>query len=676
MDSHPICPQKNHTLSTHNHIREDPFYWLNERENPEVLAYIEAENQYTAQMLSSTEMLQKQLFEEMKSRIKQQDQTLPYKKDDYYYYMRYEAGQEYPIQCRKKGSLDAQEEVLLDYNELAQGHEYFAPGGVSVSTDHSLLAFSYDTVGRRFYDIGLKDLTTGELQPKVLENTAGDMLWVENSHRLLYVVQDSRTLRACRVYIHSLGSAQSEDPLVYFEEDETFHIGLEKSKSRKFIFINCHSTLTSQVWIADSRLQQGFEPFCRREHGMEYGIEHRGDEFFILTNYQARNFRLMKTLVSSRNREVWQEVIPHRETVMLEAIELFDKFLVLQEREEGLLKLKVWGEASHEIKMDDPAYSLYIGYNPEFDSDILRFHYQSLTLPSSVFDYNMRTKERTLVKQHEVVGGYNPQDYVSERHLIRAEDGEFVPLSLVYKKGIDPLANHPLYLVGYGAYGISYDPYFSSSRLSLLDRGVIFAIAHVRGGEDKGRPWYEAGRLLHKQNTFSDFACCARYLIDEGYTSAEKLAAVGGSAGGLLIGVMANEYSELFAALVAHVPFVDVLTTMLDESIPLTTGEYDEWGNPNDKIFYDYILSYSPYDNVRTQAYPAMLITAGLHDSQVQYWEPLKWTAKLRLHHIGQTPILLKTNTDAGHSGAQGRFKHLEEVALEYAFLLWVWKMI
>jgi oligopeptidase B len=676
MNLPPVCKTKNYTLTHHNHSRQDPFFWLNERENPEVLSYIEAENQYCDQVLAHTAELQKSLFEEMKARIKQQDESLPYKRDNYYYYLRYQTDQDYPIQCRKFGSLQAEEEVLLDYNSLAQNHSFFAIGGLSVSADHNFLAFSFDTIGRNFFQIGIKNLKTQELQIKVLENTTGDMTWLEDGSRLLYVVQDKETLRACKVFAHGFDKPQSQDELIYFEQDETFSVSLEKSKSRKYIFINCHSTLTSEVLFSDSNLISPFVPFCARERGIEYGIEHKGEDFFILTNYQAQNFRLMKSPIGQTDRQSWQEVVEHRQEVMLEAMELFNDFLVLQEREQGLLRLRVIAQdSSHIIEMSDPAYSLYIGYNPEFDSNLLRFHYQSLTTPSSVYDYNMSNRERVLVKQHEVVGGYEPADYVSERHLVQAQDGEWIPLSLVYKKTTPLSQPNPVYLAGYGAYGISYDPYFSTSRLSLLNRGVIFAIAHVRGGEDKGRQWYEAGKLLQKKNTFSDFADCAAYLIEKKITQPNLLVGVGGSAGGLLIGVMANQYSHYFGALLAQVPFVDVLTTMLDESIPLTTGEYDEWGNPNQEEFYHYMLSYSPYDNVKPQNYPAMLITTGLHDSQVQYWEPLKWTAKLRLNQTGDAPILLKTNTEAGHSGAQGRFKHLQETALEYAFLLWIWKL-
>ncbi len=671
----PVCPQREHTLTLHGHTRYDPFFWLNERNNPEVMAYIQAENEYCEAMLAHTKPLQERLFAEMKGRIKEQDETLPYKRDDYYYYLRYDTGNEYPIHCRKKGSLEAPEEVLLDFNELGKGHAYFDPGGIAVSADHNQLAFCYDTVGRRFYDIGLKDLTTGEIKLNVLRNTTGDMTWLEDGSRLLYVVQDPETLRACRVFAHRPGSLQTEDEILYFEEDETFSIGLNKTKSRQYIFIVCHSTLTSEVLVADSCLKVPFEPFCRRETGIEYSLEHRGENFYILTNWQAQNFRLMKAPTSSRSRQDWQEVIAHRENVLLEGLELFDRYMVLEEREEGLTRLRVLAEdgSEHTLQMHDPAYSLYIGYNPEFATDTLRYHYQSLTVPSSVYDYRMDTREQTLVKQHEVVGGHNPEDYISERLLVPAQDGEMIPLSVVYHKSVRITAQNPLYLVGYGAYGISYDPYFSSSRLSLLDRGVVYAIAHVRGGEEKGRRWYEQGRQLCKKNTFSDFIACARYLIEHGYTRADKLAAVGGSAGGLLVGAVINQAPELFGAAVAHVPFVDVVTTMMDSSVPLTTSEYDEWGNPEDEEFYYYMLSYSPYDNIRPMAYPAMLVTAGLHDSQVQYWEPLKWVAKLRAFHTGSQPILLKTNTEAGHSGSQGRFKHLEELAMEYAFLLDFW---
>ncbi len=678
LPSPPKAAIRPHVMTMHGHTRIDNYYWLNERENPEVLAYLEAENQYADACLKHTEPLQEQLFKEITSRIKQDDNSVPIKIRDYYHYTRFEEGKEYPIYCRKKHSLEAEEEVILDGNVLAEGHAFFEIGEVSLSEDDRLLAYSVDTVSRRIHTVYVKDLQTGELVGEPIENTSGNVVWASDNKTLFYGVKDE-TLRPCKIMRHRLGTNPSDDVMVFEETDETFVTYISKTKSRKYLIINSESTLSSECRILESdRSENSFRVFQERQPDMLYGIDHYGEHFYIQTNADgARNYKIMRTLINQTGKANWEEVVAHREKVMIEGFTIFSKFFVIEEREDGLVKIRVksWdGQTDYYIDFGEPTYTAGVGANPDFDAVTLRFAYTSMTTPSSVFEWDMERRTKTLLKQQEIVGGYNPNDYVTERLMAPSHDGVMVPISIVYKKGLDKNGQNPLVLYGYGSYGSSMDAYFSLARLSLLDRGFVWAIAHIRGGEEMGRQWYEDGKMLNKKNTFLDFIACAEHLINIGYTSSQKMFAMGGSAGGLLVGAVVNMRPDLWKGVIAQVPFVDVVTTMLDESIPLTTGEYDEWGNPNEKQYYDYILSYSPYDNVEAKDYPAMLITTGLHDSQVQYWEPAKWAAKLRALKTDKNPLYLKTEMDYGHGGASGRFEGYKEVVLEYAFMLDVLK--
>ncbi len=670
----PVAEKIRQELTAHGQTRVDYYYWLRERENPKVIEYLKAENDYLKAVMKPTETLQETLYQEIVGRIKQTDMSVPYRSQGYYYYTRFEEGKEYPVYCRKKGSLEAAEEVLLDVNTLAEGHAYFHVPGLTVSADNNLIAYGTDAVSRRLYTIHFKNLTTGETLPDEIPNTVGQAAWASDNKTVFYTLKDTTTLRPFKVRRHVLGTDPAGDRDVFIETDETFNAHVYKSKSKKFLIIACDSTLSTEYRFLDADNPDGeFRLIQPRERDLEYSVEHFQDKFYIRTNYQAKNFRLMAAPVDKTTKENWEEIIPHRSDVFLENFELFDNFLVLEERSSGLTKLRLirWQDKSeHYLDFGEETYTASIGQNPEFETDWLRFDYSSLTTPSSVFDYNMTTKEKKLMKQQEVVGGFNPADYHAERLQATASDGVKVPISLVYKKGLQKNGDNPLLLYGYGSYGASTDPGFSSVRLSLLDRGFIYAIAHIRGGQEMGRAWYEDGKLLKKKNTFTDFIACAEQLIAERYTRPDKLFAMGGSAGGLLMGAVVNMRPDLFRGVVAAVPWVDVITTMLDPSIPLTTAEYDEWGNPNNKEYYDYMLSYSPYDNVEAKDYPALLVTTGLHDSQVQYWEPAKWVAKLRTMKTDRHPLLLYTNMEAGHSGASGRFRRYRETALEYAFFL------
>lgn len=678
LPSPPKAAIRPHAMTMHGHTRIDNYYWLNERENPEVIAYLEAENQYADACLKHTEPLQEQLFKEITSRIKQDDNSVPIKIRDYYHYTRFEEGKEYPIYCRKKHSLEAEEEVILDGNVLAEGHAFFEIGEVSLSEDDRLLAYSVDIVSRRIYTVYVKDLQTGELVGEPIENTSGNVVWASDNKTLFYGVKDE-TLRPCKIMRHRLGTNPSDDVMVFEETDETFVTYISKTKSRKYLIINSESTLSSECRILESdRPENSFRVFQERQPDMLYGIDHYGEHFYIQTNADgARNYKIMRTPIGQTGKQNWEEVIAPRDQVMIEGFTIFSKFFVIEEREDGLVKIRVksWdGQTDYYIDFGEPTYTAGVGANPDFDAVTLRFAYTSMTTPSSVFEYDMGKRTKTLLKQQEIVGGYNPNDYVTERLMAPSHDGVMVPISIVYKKELAKNGQNPLVLYGYGSYGSSMDAYFSLARLSLLDRGFVWAIAHIRGGEEMGRQWYEDGKMLNKKNTFLDFIACAEHLINNGYTSPQKMFAMGGSAGGLLVGAVVNMRPDLWKGVIAQVPFVDVVTTMLDESIPLTTGEYDEWGNPNEKQYYDYILSYSPYDNVEAKDYPAMLITTGLHDSQVQYWEPAKWAAKLRALKTDKNPLYLKTEMDYGHGGASGRFEGYKEVALEYAFMLDVLK--
>lgn len=663
-------------LEIHGDIRIDPYYWLNDRENEEVIDYLERENDYYEKMTTHTKDFQQSLFEEMKARIKEDDSSVPYFYNGYYYITRYEKGKDYPIYTRKKESLKAEEEVLFDCNTLAEGHSYFHLAGINVSPDNKWAAFGIDTVSRRNYTIQIKNLETGEILPQKIELTTGGSTWANDNKTLFYTRKDPQTLRSDKIYRHIIGTNPQQDTMVYHETDDTFGVFIYKTKSDKFLVIGSYSTLTSEYRILEANNPMGnFEVFAQRERGHEYRIAHYNNHFYVVTNKDnATNFKLMKTLDTKTTLENWEEVIAHREDVLLEDIEIFKDYLVVSERSNGLNKIFIsrWDKKeSYYLPFDNETYMAYTSQNLEFDTDTLRYTYNSLTTPTSVIDFNMQTKEKKVLKEQEVLGGkFDKNNYESERIWATADDGTKIPVSIVYKKGIKKDGNNPLLQYGYGSYGATIDPYFSITRLSLLDRGFIFAIAHVRGGEYLGRTWYEGGKLLNKKNTFTDFIAVSKYLIAEGYTSNEHLYAMGGSAGGLLMGAIMNMAPEIYNGVVAQVPFVDVVTTMLDDSIPLTTGEYDEWGNPNDEAYYFYMKSYSPYDNVEAKNYPNTLVTTGLHDSQVQYWEPTKWVAKLRDLKTDSNLLLLKTNMETGHSGASGRFEALKEVAMEYAFLL------
>ena len=674
----PKAKKINKKLTAHGEVRIDPYYWLNERENPEVIQYLEQENSYCDFVMKDTELLQRELFEEMKSRYKEDDESLPYFFNEYWYITRYEKGSEYPIFTRKYQSQENEEELLLDVNILADGHDFYDVGGISISLNNEIMAYSEDITGRRIYTIHIQNLKTKEKLEEKLENTTGRIVWANDNEHFFYI-QKNEHLRAYKIYRHRLGTSQEEDILVFHEEDEAFDVSVFKTKSLEYIFIASSSTVSDEHrFIPAADVFAEWRIVQPREEGLEYAVEHYENDFYILTNEGGDyNFKLVKTSVDTPYKENWVEVIPHREEVLLEGFEIFKNFLVLEEREKGLLQLNIFdykNKTSWYLPFNDPTYTVYIGLNLEFDTEILRYGYTSLTMPRSTYEYNMREKTARLLKQQEVLGGkFLSENYISERVWADSRDGETkIPISLVYHKDTPKSEKTPLLLYGYGSYGHTVDASFSSVRLSLLDRGFIYAIAHIRGGEYLGRGWYENGKMLKKKNTFYDFIDAAKFLIKENYTSSNHLYAMGGSAGGLLMGVVINEEPELFNGIVAQVPFVDVVTTMLDESIPLTTGEYDEWGNPNDKEYYEYMKSYSPYDNVTENSYPNMLVTTGLHDSQVQYWEPAKWVAKLRDLKKDNNVLIFKTDMTSGHGGASGRFESLKEEALEYAFLLMV----
>ena len=672
----PIAQKKPKKLIKHKDVRVDEYYWLNDREDTEVLSYLKQENEYYKALTSHTKDFQKILFKEIKSRIKEDDHSVPYKNNGYWYATRYETGKEYPIYSRRKGKEDAAEQIIFNCNEMAEAHEYFSLGGVAVSPNNKLASFGLDTVSRRQYYIQIKNLKTGEIYPDKIENTTGSSVWAKDNKTFFYTKKDPISLRSDKIYKHKLGTPPEDDELVFHETDETFGTFVYKTKSKKYIVIGSYSTLTSEYQILRADNPEGkFQIFSPRTRGLEYSISHYKDRFFVLTNKdKATNFKVMKVGEDKTLSDNWKEFIAHREDVLIEGIDIFKEYYVLSERKNGLNKIKIvrWDTAeSHYLPFNSETYTSYVGTNPDFDSEILRYGYNSLTTPSSVIDYNMRTKDKEIKKEQEVLGGkFNKENYRSERVWATARDGVKVPISLVYHKDTKLGNNTPLLQYAYGSYGHSIDPSFSTVRLSLLDRGFIFAISHIRGGEYLGRKWYEDGKLLKKKNTFTDFIDCSKFLIDNNYTSTEHLYANGGSAGGLLMGAVINMAPELYNGVIADVPFVDVLTTMLDESIPLTTAEYDEWGNPDDKEYYEYIKSYSPYDNVKKQEYPNLLITTGLHDSQVQYWEPAKWVAKLRDYKTNDKLLLLDINMGTGHSGASGRFESLKEITEDYAFLL------
>ena len=668
-----IIPTK---LEKFGDVRTDNYFWLNDRENPEVIDYLNKENAYYQKMTAHTQDFQAALFEEMKARIKEDDESVPYLYNGYYYITRFETGKDYPIYSRKKESLSANEEVLFDCNELAKGQSYFQLGGLSISPDNRLAIFSTDTVGRRIYTIQVKNLETNTVLEDKIEKVTGSAVWANDNHTVFYSSQDEVTLRSDKILKHKLGTKQEDDILVYFEKDDTYNVDIAKSKSRKYLAIESGSTLTTEYRILNADTPDGkFEIFQKRIRGVEYSINHYKDSFYIVTNSDdATNFKLMKTLETATKKENWEEVIMHREDVLLEDIDIFKDFLVISERSNGLnrIRIKPWnGDIEYFLPFESETYTTYTTSNVDFETDILRYGYQSMATPSSIIDFNMNTKVKDVKKEQQVLGGkFDKNNYIEERVWATATDGTKVPISMVYRKELKKDGTNPLLLYAYGSYGHPIDAHFSSTRLSLLDRGFIYAIAHIRGGEDLGRQWYDDGKLLKKKNTFTDFIDCSKYLINNKYTSAAHLYAEGGSAGGLLMGVIINLAPELYHGVIAQVPFVDVMTTMLDDTIPLTTGEYDEWGNPNVKKYYNYMKSYSPYDNIKEQYVPNMYVSTGLHDSQVQYWEPAKWVAKMRTIKKENTVLYLDTNMDAGHGGASGRFEALKELAKEFSFLL------
>jgi len=650
----------------------DDYFWLRERGKPQVMDYLTAENAYAEAVMGHTADLREELYRQMRGRIKEEDYTVPVKDGGYYYYDRTEEGKQYSIQCRKKGKLDAAEEVILDENELAAGLDYMEIGQLAVSPNHRLLAYSVDTNGSEIYTIYVKDLKSGELLVDRVPRAYYPLVWGNDNKTLFYTLLDD-ALRPYQLYRHKLGTDYLSDELVYTENDQAFELDIAKTRSKKYILLTLESNTTTEVhYLRADRPQEQFKVLHPRQPQMEYYVSHRDKQFYILTNDGAPNFKLMRVSVKKPSKRNWVEILPHRDSVKLEGFDLFKDYLVVYKRVNGLKQIGVTelkSGKSHEIEFPEPTYHLWPEENREFDSRLLRFTYTSLVTPTTVYDYDMKERTRELKKRKEVLGGYDPEQYQSERVFAPAADGSMIPISLVYRKGLKRDGTNPVYLKGYGAYGISSNTYFSSNRLSLLDKGFVYAIAHVRGGGEMGRYWYDQGKLLNKKNTFTDFIACAEFLIAEQYTSPEKLAAGSGSAGGLLIGAIANMRPDLFEVLVADVPFVDLINTMLDPSIPLTVIEYEEWGNPNEKEYFDYMMSYSPYDNVIAQEYPNMLITAGLNDPRVQYWEPAKWAARLRAAKTDNNLLVLKTNMGAGHGGSSGRFDYLKEIAFEYAFI-------
>lgn len=675
----PVAVKKEHVRDIHGEKVVDPYYWMYDffGKGPDstlVVDYLKAENAYVDTVMSGTVAFQEALFNEMKARIKEKDESVPVFKSGYYYYTRTEEGKEYFKYCRKKGSLDAPEEILLDVDAMAEGHSYYAAGGFSVSEDNKLLAYGVDNVSRRQYTIYIKNLETGDLYPEAITNTSGGSVWANDNKTLYYTSKNEVTLLSEKIKRHTLGTDAAKDVTVYEESDKSNYIGVGKSKNNQYIMIYSQATLSAEILLADaSKADAPFKSFQPRIKDVLYDVIPLENEFLVLTNKDAVNFRLMRCPIENTGVENWVDVISHREDVLIESVDEFKDFLVVEERQEGLVQFRVINRSTndeHYIDFGEPTYMAYTSSNPEYETSTVRYGYTSLTTPSSTYDYNMDTHEKTLLKQREVLGGYNSDEYQAERIYATAKDGTKVPISLVYKKGSKRDGKTPLLLYAYGSYGASMDASFSSNRLSLLNRGFTYAIAHIRGGQEMGRQWYEDGKLMKKKNTFTDYIDCAEFLIKEKYTSPEHLYAEGGSAGGLLMGAVINMAPQLWRGVIAAVPFVDVVNTMLDESIPLTTNEFDEWGNPAEKEAYDYIKSYSPYENIEKKDYPNMLVTTGLHDSQVQYFEPAKWVAKLRDMKTDNNVLLLKTNMEFGHGGASGRFDYLKDIAQEYVFFL------
>ena len=668
----PVAAVRPHTFNEFGTTRVDQYYWLKDRSNPEVIKYLEDENAYTKAMMAHTEALQERLYEELKGRVLQNDQSVPFREGNYYYYTRLVEGKNYPIYARKRGSLTAAEEIMIDVNQLAEGKPTFIVRAWDVSSGEDILAFMVDTTGGRVGSVRFTNLRTGATLPDLLPGAIGGLAWAQDNRTIFYTKADTVSVRPYQVWRHKLGTPASSDQMVYEDKDETYYVSVFTTKSRAFVMIQSSQTMATEYsYVRADQPDQPFKILIPRQRGHEYYANHFGNYFYLMSNDHAQNFRLMRTPVSRPGRDTWEEVIPHRADVLIEDFEFFKDYLVVTERKDGLVQLRIrpWsGQNEFYLDFGEPTYLAYVSTNREFDTPLLRYGYTSLTTPNSTFDYDMRSKQKTLLKRDSILGGFDPAQYVTERVYTTARDGARVPVSIVYKKGVVRPA--PLLLTGYGSYGASSDATFSSDRLSLLDRGFVFAIAHIRGGSEMGRAWYENGRQLQKKNTFNDFIDVADDLVRRGYTKSDRLFARGASAGGLLMGAVVNARPELWRGVIAGVPYVDVITTMSDSTIPLTTGEYDEWGNPHDSTFYRYMLSYSPYDNVQRKAYPNLLITAGLYDTQVLYVEPAKWTARLRAMKTDTNRLMLRTNMEAGHSGASGRYKRWRDVAFEYAFLL------
>jgi oligopeptidase B len=673
----PVAARRPHPITVHGETRVDDYYWLRDdtRRDPEMLAFLAGQNAYADAVLAHTQALRETLYGEMIGRVQQDDSTVPYEKDGYWYYRRFEAGKEYPVVARRRGSMDAPEEILLDANALAQGHAFHRLGAVAPSRGGGLLAYTEDVVSRNQYTLRIKDLTRGETLADTLTNVQPGIAWANDDRTLYYVEKDPVTLLGVRVRRHTLGADPATDPVIYEEPDHSFYISVYKTKSGRFVFIHLESTLsTEERYASADDPAAGFTVFLPRERGHEYAAEDHGDGFVVRTNWQARNFRLMEApAAATADRAAWRDLAPHRDDTLIEEFEVFRDFVAIAERSGGLRRIRVRafaGGDEHFLASDEPAYVMDLEVNPRQDTDELRYVYSSLTTPPSTYAYDMRSRQRRLLKRQPVPGGFDPELYATERLWAPARDGARVPVSVLYRKGLRRDGSAPLLQYGYGSYGSSSDPSFNSSVLSLVDRGFVYAIAHVRGGQEMGRAWYEDGKLLRKKNTFTDFVDVSEFLIAGGWAARDRVFAEGGSAGGLLMGAVANLRPDLYRGIVARVPFVDVVTTMLDETIPLTSNEFDEWGDPKDKAAYDYMLSYSPYDQVKAQSYPNLLVTTGLWDSQVQYYEPAKWVAKLQRLATGRQVVLLVTNMQAGHGGKSGRFERLRERARDYAFLV------
>lgn len=688
MKTPPVAQRIPYEAKGIDEARIDNYYWMRledaqknatpenrDAQTKQVLSYLEDENAYTTSVMSKSRLFMDNLFEEMKGRIKESDQSVPTFINEYWYYTRFEKGQDYPYYCRKHRSMqEGAEEILIDGPAMAAGKDYWSLASYNVNEENRIMAYGIDELSRRIYTIYFKNLSNGQILEDKLEGTTGSVAWANDNKTVFYTKKDQQTLRENQVWRHEIGQPQSSDVLVYSENDEEFHCFVFKTKSKDFIFIGSSQTLSSEYrYISANQPKSEFKVILKREKNHEYSVDHYGDQFFIVTNWEATNFRLVTAPIGQSDKSQWKEIIPHRKDVLLEGITIFKDYLVVEERKNGLtqIRIKDWsGAEDYYLEFNDPAYAAGVGANPEFNTTNLRFGYTSMTTPSSTYEMDMRTRKKTLLKQQEVLGNFDPANYVSERIFATSKDGTQVPISLVYRKGFEKNGTAPLLLYGYGSYGYSLDATFSSTRLSLLDRGFVFAIAHIRGGQEMGREWYEQGKLLNKMNTFYDFIACGNYLVEQNYASKDKLFAMGGSAGGLLMGAVTNMAPEMWKGIVSSVPFVDVVTTMFDETIPLTTFEYDEWGNPRNPEYYQYMLSYSPYDNIEKKDYPNILVTTGYWDSQVQYWEPAKYVAKMRAMKTDNNVLLLHTNMDAGHGGKSGRFEYLKEIALEYAFIL------